>query len=307
MNAVMNAATKNQQLAPHSQQQLALMLGAIPGAELHEIQMKLPMPPPDHRLYYGDSSHSFGDLRLPKGTVSAPYPVAVVIHGGCWKSEHDLDHISHLCARLAEVGIATWSLEYRRLGDPGGGWPGTFIDVGAGTDYLRTLAQQFPLDLDRVAFVGHSAGGQLALWLAARAKFTHHSPLFSAAPLPALGVVALAPISDLYTYGATPGSCNDAVTMLLDGSAAQVPERYIQASPIALLPLGVPQHIFHGNIDTVVPVAHSMRYAARAMNVDDDARLYLIDDAGHFDLIAPFTDAWKEVEAALCAMLNQED
>jgi acetyl esterase/lipase len=300
---MMNAVIKARELASLSQQTLALMLGAIPGVDPEEVQMKLPVPQADHRIFYGDSECSFGDLRLPKRKGPGLHPVVVVIHGGCWKSEHDLEHIGHLCARLADLGIATWSLEYRRLGDVGGGWPGTFMDVGRGTDYLQTLAERFPLDLDRVAFVGHSSGGQLALWLASRHKIGCTNPLFSTTPLAARGVMALAPISDLYTYGATPGSCNDAVAMLLEGGPDQVPERYVQASPIALLPLGVPQYIVHGSVDTVVPVGHSIHYATRAKHEGDDVKFHLIDGAGHFDVIAPFTDAWKEVEGALRTML----
>ncbi len=147
-----------------------------------------PVPPADHRIAYGSDSLHFGELRLPRG--SGPHPLVVVIHGGCWRSQYDLRHISSASAALTRAGFATWTLEYRRIGNPGGGWPGTFRDVTQGVDYVRTLAQSFPLDTGRVVLLGHSAGGHLALWLAARPNLSRESPLSSPAPLPVRGVVS---------------------------------------------------------------------------------------------------------------------
>ncbi|HEV2123122.1 MAG TPA: alpha/beta fold hydrolase, partial [Chloroflexota bacterium] len=262
----------------------------------------LPMPPADYRSEYGTDPLQFGDLRLPRG--AGPHPVAVIIHGGCWRSEYDLQHISHLSAALTRAGIATWTLEYRRVGDSGGGWTGTFEDVIQGTEYLRTLAQRFPLDLDRMVLVGHSAGGHLALWLAARRNLPQESPLYSPAPLPVQGVVSLAGITDLRTYGSGSGSCNAAVAQLLGGTAEEVPDRYAQASPIELLPLSLPQRLVHGALDPIVPLEQSQRFAARAQSHGDDAQLWLIEGAGHFDLIAPFAPAWARVEQAVHSVIS---
>ena len=121
-------------------------------------------PPAEARISYGDDALQFGELRLPDGP--GPHPVAIVIHGGCWLGEFDLTHIGTLAEALNEEGIAAWVIEYRRIGNPGGGWPGTFEDVARGADHLRKIAKEHPLDLDRVIAVGHSAGGHLALWLA---------------------------------------------------------------------------------------------------------------------------------------------
>lgn len=143
---------------------------------------KLPTPPADHRIAYGTDPLQFGDLRLPHG--KGPYPVVVVIHGGCWYSEYDLKHVASFSAALTRLGVATWSLEYRRIGNSGGGWPGTFQDVAHGTDYLRVLARTYSLDLKRVIVAGHSAGGASALWLAARGNFPKDSPLYKSDPLP---------------------------------------------------------------------------------------------------------------------------
>ena len=126
--------------------------------------LQLPAPDADERIPYSDPPLRFGELRLPAG--AGPHPLAVVIHGGFWRAAYNLDHIGHLCAALGEVGVATWSLEYRRIGDDGGGWPGTFADVAAGADFVRELSLSQSIDPERVVSVGHSAGGHLALWLA---------------------------------------------------------------------------------------------------------------------------------------------
>lgn len=261
----------------------------------------LPLPAADDRIQYGGNPLMFGDLRLPKG--EGPHPLAVVIHGGCWRSENDIGHISHLSVALTRAGIATWTLEYRRVGNAGGGWPGTFEDVARGTDYVRRLAQQFPIDLKRVVLVGHSAGGHLALWLAARSNLLQQSSLFTSDPLRVRGVLSLAGITDLRTFGKGVGYCNASVAMLLGGGAEEVSDRYAQASPIELLPIGVPLRLLHGTLDTIVPVQQSRDFAQRARSKGDDAQAVTIEGAAHFDLIAPSSPAWKTVERTVSSLL----
>jgi len=287
--------------------QLALVIGcaALPAsAQVSWEQVaKLKPPPPGERVAYGVHPLAFGDLRLPKG--DGPFPVVVVIHGGCWRAQYDLAHIAPLAAALGEAGVATWSLEFRRIGDAGGGWPGTFEDVAQGLDHLRRLSREVPLDLERVVVIGHSAGGHLALWLAARGQLPKESPLHSADPLPVRGVVSLAGIADLRGYGGSPGYCNDSVELLLDGSARKRPERYAQTNPLELLPIGVPMRLVHGALDTVVRPEQSQRFAAAARARGDDAQLELLDTAGHFDLIAPFSAAWPRVRHTVLALLGR--
>lgn len=260
-----------------------------------------PLPPADHRIEYASGPHRFGELRLPTGP--GPHPVVVLIHGGCWQSEYDLAHVTPLAAALTRAGFATWTLEYRRIGATGGGWTATFDDVARGTDHLRALAREHPLDLDRVALAGHSAGGHLALWLAARRNLPAGSPLHAPDPLPVRGVVALAAITDLRAYGEGAGSCNAAVPQLLGGGPAAFPERYAHASPIELLPLGVPVRLVHGALDPIVPLAQSERFAERARVAGDDAQVRVVEGAGHFDVIAPFAPAWGTVERAVRELL----
>src|SRR5436190_1546962 len=103
--------------------------------------LDLAPPPADARLRYGPEPLHFGDLRLPKG--DGPHPVVVVLHGGFWRAAYGLEHIGHLCAALTGAGMATWSIEYRRIGNPGGGWPGTFQDVALAAKYVRELAPTY--------------------------------------------------------------------------------------------------------------------------------------------------------------------
>jgi acetyl esterase/lipase len=265
------------------------------GLTFQEI-LALPTTPADARIAYGPAPQQFGELWLPKGP--GPHPVAIVIHGGCWSAEYGEAHIRPFCAALPREGVAAWCLEYRRVGDEGGGWPGTFADVARGADHLRQIAAAHRLDLGRVISVGHSAGGHLALWLAGRSRLAASDPLRGKEPLALRGVVGLAPIPDL-ARAASERVCGDAVPALLDGPPAARPERYAAASPIGLLPLGIPQEIVHGREDTIVPLGLSEAYVAAARAKGDAARLITVDGAGHFDVIAPTSKAWHHVEDAV--------
>lgn len=260
---------------------------------------KLPKPPADHRLAYGADPLQFGELRLPK--TKGKHPVVIVVHGGCWFAEYDLHHLAAFSDALTKLGVATWTIEYRRIGDKGGAWPGTFQDVAKGADFLREVAKRHPLDLSRVVVIGHSAGGQLALWLAARKNLPKTSVLYAANPLPLIGVVSLAGISDLKKYRP---NCDDSVNKLLGGSPAQFPERYQQTSPIELLPLHVPVRLIHGAKDRIVPLDLGKEFEASARDKGDDVTLTTLDAAGHFDLISPVSNVWATVEASLRALLK---
>ncbi|MDP2957053.1 MAG: alpha/beta hydrolase [Longimicrobiales bacterium] len=169
-------------------------------------------PPPDHVIAYGPGPLQFGHLRLPAG--DGPFPVVVFVHGGCWLSSYGIGHVGLLEEAWAEAGYAVWSLEYRRVGDEGGGWPGTYLDVAAGADHLRTLAATFPLDLGRVVASGHSAGGAFALWLVARDRIPRESELWRSDPLRVHGVLALAPAPDLEGLHAA-GVCGNVIDQLM--------------------------------------------------------------------------------------------
>lgn len=259
----------------------------------------LPPVAPTQRLAYGAAPEQFGELYLP--SRPEPHPVVILLHGGCWQAQYGLEHLGQLAAALRDEGLAVWNLEYRRLGN-GGGWPTTFADVAAGADFLRSIAGHFALDLSRLITVGHSAGGHLALWLAARRRLTATSPLHAAAPLPVHGVLCLAGIPDL-AEGARRMLCDGACRDLLAGSPEEVPERYQQGSPAALLPLGVPHRHLIGLLDQVIPVDYLQRFVAVAQ-AHDAVQLHLLPDTGHYEMIVPTTAAWQAVRHAALSLLR---
>ena len=244
---------------------------------------------PGH-LAYGPQPLQFGELYLPDNI--GPRPVVILIHGGYWRARYGLDLMTGLAQDLAARGFAAWNIEYRRVGDPGGGWPGTFLDVALAADYLRTIAPTYELDLQRVISIGHSAGGHLALWLAGRPNIAQNSPLaVTADPLALVGAISLAGVVDLELAWKLHLS-NDAVIDLLGGGFEEVQDRYIAASPAALLPLGIPQALIHGTADNSVPFQMSLEYLARAKAANDVVRFIELEGVDHFALIDPSSDAW---------------
>ncbi|MFQ5719650.1 MAG: alpha/beta hydrolase [Acidobacteriota bacterium] len=260
-------------------------------------------PPADARIPYGDGPLQFGDLRLPPGP--GPHPVAVFIHGGCWLAEYDITHSSKLTAALARHGIATWSLEYRRVGDDGGGWPGTFQDIGRGADHLRSIAGEYHLDLARVIAMGHSAGGHLALWLAARSHLPADSPIAAADPLPVRGVLALAPAADLEVLHEKK-VCGDVIDKLMGGSPEQVPDRYRWGGPMHLAPAGVPQIVIIGAHDEAWGPS-GLRYFRTAAERGDQIRKIDAPGSGHFEMIDPDSTTWPLVLGAARQLLGLGD
>ncbi len=268
----------------------------IPYAEL----VAAPGAPADHRIAYGTDANQFGDLRLPK-TRRAKVPIIVLIHGGCWQAAYDLAHTAGAAAAITAGGFATWTIEYRRLGN-GGGFPHTFDDVAGAVNHVRALASQFPvIDTTRVVLAGHSAGGQLALWFAGSGRVAQGAAALRQ-KLAVRGVVSLAGITDLATYGAGTGGCNAAVSPLIGGSPDEQPQRYRELSPIGLVPIGVPVHLVHGAADPIVPVLQSQAFFDRTRAARGAAQLFIVPDAGHFDLVAPSSEAWKQVMRSIRAL-----
>lgn len=256
----------------------------------------LPSRPADERIQYGKDALQFGELRLPKG--KGPFPVAVVIHGGCWLSNFaTLKSTAAIADALREAGVATWNIEYRRSDNPGGGWPGTFTDVAAAADHVRILAGRYPLDLERVIAVGHSAGGHLSLWLAARPGLPADSALRRENPLRLRAAVDLGGPANLrdFTTSAVEICGEPVIEKLLGGSPQAVPARYAQASPAELLPIAVPQLLIVGSDDTVMPARARDAYATAVRKLRGVVDVVVIPDAGHFEVIAPTSAAWPLV------------
>ncbi|HXZ86324.1 MAG TPA: alpha/beta hydrolase [Myxococcota bacterium] len=254
--------------------------------------------------YAGDDPLQYGELRLPEG--AGPFPLAIVIHGGCWRAElATLDYVEPLAEALRRAGVATWNIEYRRVGDAGGGWPGTFRDVAAATDFVRSLAHDHPIDLARVVAIGHSAGAQLALWDLARAKLPAKSALYRASPLPLHGALALGGPGDLRGIATAADSfCGGGVIeALLGGTERAVPAHYAEASAAALLPLGLPQVLVTGSDDRIMPPRAAAPYVRAAKDSGDVAELVEIRGASHFDLVSPSSRAWPTVKAKLLELV----
>lgn len=269
-----------------------------------ELQ-SLPSGPPDFRASYGSDSSQYGELRIPSGP--GPHPVVVLVHGGCFKSAYaTLRDLSPMADALKAAGIATWNVEYRRVGQPGGGWPGTYLDVGNAVDYLRVLAAQHPLDLGRVIIVGHSAGGHLAMWAAAREQVPAGSAIRTENPLPIRGVIDLAgPLDMTANIQGYESLCRDTViTGLMGGTPATVPERYAAASPIRLLPTGVPQVLLIGEHEAFVPRPLDEAYVQAATRAGDKVQLIVVPGVGHFEIASPRASPWPQLMSAIRALLD---
>jgi acetyl esterase/lipase len=250
-----------------------------------------PAPAPDAQVRYGGHPDQIADVRLPAPVSDgSSRPLVIVVHGGFWRAEYDRTHTGPLAADLAARGFPVAQLEYRRTGQPGGGWPGTFEDVRAGVTALPALVSDVlgrpDLATHPPMLLGHSAGGHLALWCA------------SELPVRLRGVLALAPVADLgeaYRLDLDAG----AAAALLGGGPDTVPDRYARADPARRLPLPVPAVVIHGTLDQQVPVDMSRRYVAAARAAGSDVTLTELPDVEHFGLIDPESPAWPTVTAAL--------
>lgn len=254
---------------------------------------------PSFKLTYGNHPSQFGILRLPNSSERCP--VVVTIHGGFWKAKYGLEEISPLDEDLIQRGYATWNIEYRRVGESGGGWDGTFHDAVDSVNFLSQLEKNFPLDISRVVIIGHSAGGHLALWLASRINKTNQDEIGDSLQIPIKGVISLAGVSDLEKMWETDdqNKIESPVADLMGGSPKEFPDRYRFASPIEQLPMGVPRILFHGDSDKDVPVELSLRYYHRAVGLKEQVDLAILPRTDHFMLIDPLSAAWESVVHSL--------
>lgn len=225
-----------------------------------------------------------------------------MIHGGFWQAAYDLKHTGHLCADLTSRGIVSCNLEYRRIGNPRGGWPGTFQDISLASYRIPEILSSDPrVDVTCTTVMGHSAGGHLALWLVSKQKISKDSLLHDSRNSPITTAVSLASVSDLRTAWKQ-GLGHGIVARLLDGSPDEHPDRYDAASPIELLPNGARQILIHGTADDIVPFSQSENFARKAKQMDQDANLVRCEGIGHFELIDPESDAWPIVLGTILSL-----
>jgi acetyl esterase/lipase len=244
---------------------------------------------PGSIIAYGDHADHLGELRAPSGP--GPHPVVVLIHGGFWHHYWERDLMDDLAIDLVDAGLATWNIEYRR--GPGS-WALAVADVARAIDHLRLLAHEHRLASDRIALVGHSAGGHLALWAGGRPR---HGPRAETALVPAL-VVPLAPVSDLVECAARNLGQGAAIEFFAAAPDAE-PDRYRALDPLQRLPIGVATRIVQGMADGPDLIDLNRRFTARASDAGDAIELHELDGADHFDVIDARSDAWAHVRRLL--------
>jgi len=260
--------------------------------------LERPRPEPDSTISYGGSATQVVDLWLPKGR--GPHPTVLMVHGGCWQTEiADRRIMNWIADDLRKRGIAVWNIDYRGVDREGGGYPGTYLDAAAAADLLAANAGRYRLDLSHLVAVGHSAGGHLALWLAARSRLPAGSPLRSGAPIAIHRVVSLGGLPDLEEAARPPGSgCGTEVIARISGDG-----RWAETSVPRLGPIGVGQVLVNGLQDRIIPPAYAEGYAAPMRAKGDKVDVRMVDRTGHVELIAPETAAWaiavKEIERGL--------
>lgn len=242
------------------------------------------------RIAYGAAADQCGELYLPD---RAPAPLICLFHGGFWRMPYGRDQLHPMASGLAEAGLAVWNLGYRRIGPGGVPYPATLQDVELALTCVPTLRTRYPqIHSTRLLFLGHSAGGHLAFWAAAKARRLGHAPAVA---------IGLAPILDLVA-AANINLGDGAVQAFLGGGAEAVPERYATASPAALLPLGIPQWIFHGEGDADVPADLSRAYAAKAVAAGDPVTFVSLPRVDHMTLIDPSSPAFHAVRQRVLAV-----
>lgn len=262
-------------------------------------------PAPDATIAYGADPYQKVDVWVPKS--AGKHRVVLMVHGGCWQTSiADRTLMNWIADDLRSRGIAVWNIDYRGVDRPGGGYPGTFADAAAATDALATHAARYRLDLTRVVAVGHSAGGHLALWLAARAKLPRSSPLRTPRPLKISHVISLGGLPDLEATAASPdnGCGTEIISQVTGQKSAARPDVFADTSVPRLLPIGVTQDLVNGENDRIIPMRLGTGYRDQATRAGDHAVLHRIPATGHVELIAPESAAWITTRALIQAAMK---
>jgi len=282
----------------------ALTLGTAAPAKMTWADLfARPKPAPDKLIPYGPDPLQHVELWLPAG--KGPFPVVLMVHGGCWQTGiAKADIMDWIAGDLRTRGIAVWNVEYRGEDVAGGGYPGTFADVAAATDMLDRQGRHYHLRTSRVVAVGHSAGGHLALWLAARPGLPETSVLRTRRPLPIAATVSLGGLPDLHAAATSPGdTCGaDAVPRLVGQPSPARPDVYADTSPAVLPQPDGAITLVNGGLDPIAPPGVAAAYTLHA----PAARLFVVPDQGHVELITPATPAWTQTVAVIERALDME-
>ena len=255
--------------------------------------MALSGPAPTAHIAYGPAPSQFAELFQPMG--KGPFPVVVLIHGGCWSKDlAGISQMHDMAGALQAKGIAVWNVEYRRVDEPGGGYPGTYQDVNAALAALQANASAHHLDTKRIVAMGHSAGGHLVQWIGGRGRLPADSPLRVANPLPIKQIISLGGLADLRGQARQiKSSCDVDVAQLTGSASAQRPDPFADTSPAELIPNGSHTVLINGALDTISSPSVAADYARLAQKAGDSAVVIVLPGASHFDEVATRSPAWK--------------
>ena len=281
--------------------QAAAPAAALPPVMAWPALLNRPRPAPTRTIPYGTDPLQVADLWLPAAPSKTPLPTVLMVHGGCWTTDiADRSIMNWIADDLAKRGYAVWNIDYRGVDRPGGGYPGTFRDVAAAADALRTNAKANNLDLHRLVAVGHSAGGHLALWLAGRSRLPAASQLRTPNPLPIYHVVSLGGLPDLEQARAEKQGCGaEVIDKLVGPPSTANRDVYADTSIPRLAPLGVAQILVNGDRDRIIPTHFAATYAAKMRARGERVTIRIIPGQGHVELIAPETPAWATAVTAI--------
>jgi acetyl esterase/lipase len=250
-------------------------------------------------IAYGSDRMQVGELRLPATKSDKPFPLVIIIHGGCWVSSYaDYHFMDRFAQPITDLGYATWNIEYRALGT-GGEWPVIFQDISKAVDYTRNLAKTYPIDVNKVAIIGHSAGGHLALWAASRTSLKSSSEIYTENPLPIRGVISLAGIANITSGTGCNTLANNVIGVPINSPSSALTARLRETSPLQMLPSRTNTILISGSADGIVPAAIGTEYSNKATELGDHSLHYNLEGLGHFDLIDVNSTNWSLYQQSL--------
>jgi len=267
--------------------------------------MALDGPAPTAHIAYGTAPSQYAELFLPKG--AGPFLVVFLVHGGCWQSSlGGIRQMHNMAGDLEKRGIAVWNVEYRRIDETGGGYPGMYQDINGAYDTLIAKAPAYHLDTTHIVATGHSAGGHLVQWLAGRSRLPKSSPLYDPRPVHLAEVISLGGLADLNAQALRiPNVCDTQIAQLTGPASAARPDPLRDTSAASLIPNGIGTVLINGALDTISPPSVAADYTIVARRAGDKADVVVLPDASHFDEVSATSPAWKRILPVILKALGR--